>query len=429
MAKICIIGTGYVGLVTGACFAKLGNDVICVDNDQNKLEILNKGKPHFFEEGLEEIITESLANNKISFTSNLKEAVKNTELIFICVGTPELPDGSADMSYVMEVASQIGQFANGEKVVVIKSTIPVTYAPKIEAEIKKNAKYSFELVSNPEFLAQGSAVYDFLNPDRVVVGASNIEAMEAIADLYKNFDCQVIKTDISSAIMVKYAANCYLATRISFINEIANLCEKVGADIKDVSLGMGLDRRIGPNFLKAGIGYGGSCFPKDTKALVKVAAELNYDFKILRSVTEVNIRQRKIVTKKLKKHLGDLHGKRIAILGLAFKPGTDDLRESPSVPIIKELINFGCELHAYDPIVNEINGINGNSKLKYALDPYEVFDKADALLVLTEYPEFDKLDFSVVKQKMNNNLIIDGKNILTKHNLVNAGFVYEGVGR
>ncbi|RJQ32867.1 MAG: UDP-glucose/GDP-mannose dehydrogenase family protein [Actinobacteria bacterium] len=427
MANLCIIGTGYVGLVTGACFAKLENNVICVDCDEKKIALLNQGKLPFYEEGLEEVIFEAKANQKIVFSTDLKKAVESSDIVFICVGTPQRPDGSADTSFVLEVADKIGQFQNGPLSVVIKSTAPIEAIEQVKQTISVNSNHPFEIVSNPEFLAQGTAVRDFLKPDRVVIGSKTKEGAESIKNLYTGFDCPIIITDIASAILTKYASNSFLATKISFINEVANLCEKVGANINDVAKGMGLDRRIGPLFLKAGIGFGGSCFPKDSKAMVDMANGAGSDFKILNSVIEVNERQKKVIIDKLKKHLGDLANKKVAFLGVAFKPGTEDTREAPSVIIANKLIEEGCQISAYDPLVKDISLLNG-CKVDLASVPYKAIENADAVVVITEYKDFCDLDFSHIKSIMKQPLIIDGRNILDSAQLSKLGFTYEGIG-
>jgi UDPglucose 6-dehydrogenase len=427
---LAVIGSGYVGLVTGACFSDLGNNVICIDIDKEKVNRLNKGIIPIYEPGLQEIIQENLEKERIKFTCSYEEGLKNAEVIFIAVGTPSLPNGEADLKYVKMAAREIANHLNKDTVVVNKSTVPVGTGDIVTQIIEENLndKISFTVVSNPEFLREGSAVFDFMNPDRVVIGDNSGEAAKIVAQLYRPLQCPVIITDIVSAEMIKYSSNAFLATKISFINEVANICERVGADIKSVVNGMGLDKRIESAFLGAGIGFGGSCFPKDTKALVEIAHNFGYDFKVLKSVIEVNDAQRFIVIDKLQKHLGDLKGKRIAVWGLSFKPNTDDIREAPSLDIIKRLNSLGADILAYDPTSIE-KAKEIIPYITYSEDYYKIIKGVDALVIVTEWNEFKQINFSRLLNDMKTPLIVDGRNIYSPKKMRAMGFLYEGVGR
>jgi UDPglucose 6-dehydrogenase len=428
--KISIIGTGYVGLVAGACFADLGNKVVCVDIDSAKIKSLQNGIMPIFEPGLEEIVKRNVSENRLSFTTNLAEAVKKSEIVFIAVGTPEKEDGSVDMTYVLKAAEEIGKAAAGPLIVVDKSTVPVGTSIQVEQIIRKNTKHKISVVSNPEFLREGSAINDFFKPDRIVIGSKDENAAKTISELYKPLDTEIIITTPESAELIKYASNSFLATKISFINEIAAICEKVGADVTEVAKGMGLDKRIGKHFLNAGAGYGGSCFPKDVSALKKTAEKLGYKFRILEAVEEVNERQKKLPVKKLKKELPDLKGKKIAVFGLAFKPNTDDMREASSVEIIKSLFSENAEIVAVDPVAeNNAKKIFNNMKITFSKDPYMAAENSHAIILVTEWREFLELDYKKISQKMKSKIIIDARNVLDKEKLKSLGFTYIGVGR
>jgi UDPglucose 6-dehydrogenase len=437
-ANIGIIGTGYVGLVTGVCFAELGHNVICSDVVEEKIKKLNKGESPIYEPGLEEILAKTLKNGKISFTLDNKEVADKSDFIFICVPTPDEPDGSANLTFVYKACEEIAKNLTEPKYIIIKSTLPVTSVDSIRRKINENTDIGFELLSNPEFLAQGTAVKDSLNPDRVVIGADNKEAAQKLRELYANVsDENVVLTNIASAIMTKYASNAFLATKISYINAIANLCEKVGADVEKVAEGMRFDERIGNKFLFPGIGYGGSCFPKDTKALYKMANEVGYDFILMEDVIKINESQRVVAVKKLKKIFGDLKGKNVAVLGLAFKPKTDDLREAPSRYIIRELIKNECSVAGYDPVVKNLVTSDPNNNnwedikdIKIYDNAYEAAKGADALVIATEYDEFKKdLDFYKLANLVRTKVIVDGRNILPVEELKKHGFKYCSIGR
>lgn len=436
--KIAIVGTGYVGLVTGTCFAEMGTDVYCVDVDQNKIDGLKKGVVPIYEPGLDEMVLRNIQAGRLHFTTQLKECLNKVEVLFCAVGTPPDEDGSADLKYVLEVAREVGRYMEKYVLVVTKSTVPVGTAQKIKQAIQKeliqrNKNIEFDIASNPEFLKEGAAIKDFMSPDRVVVGIDSDRAEKLMTKLYRPFllnNFRVIFMDVPSAEMTKYAANAMLATRISFMNEIANLCEIVGADVNMVRKGIGADARIGSRFLYAGCGYGGSCFPKDVKALIKTASNHNYPMRILQAVEEVNENQKSILFRKLHKHFeGDLLGRRIALWGLAFKPETDDMREAPSLILIDKLLEAGCKVIAYDPVAMEESRRRLGEGIKYGRDIYDTVMDADALLVVTEWKEFRLPSWGVIKKLMNTPLILDGRNIYDKNELEEAGFVYHNIGR
>lgn len=432
--NICVIGTGYVGLVTGTCFADFGVNVLCVDKDVEKIEMLRRGEIPIFEPGLKEIVDKNINEGRLIFTTDLNEAIKKALVIFIAVGTPPRQDGSADLSYIEEVARTIAQNLNGYKVIVTKSTVPVGTGSLIEGIISKEqgSDHKFDVVSNPEFLREGSAVEDFMRPNRVVIGARSEQAVAIMKDLYSPlyiFETPFVITDIETAEIIKYASNAFLATKISFINEIANLCEMVGADVHMVAKGMGLDQRIGSKFLHPGPGYGGSCFPKDTMAITNIARDHGYTFKIVDAVIEVNRVQREIMVEKVKGLIGDFSGKHIGVLGLAFKPNTDDIRESPAIDIVKRLINEGAVVKAYDPA-----GMDNARKampydITYCGDAYEAAQGCDALLILTEWNQFRKLDLARVKGLLKKPRIVDMRNIYEPESMRKMGFEYICVGR
>ena len=437
--KIAIVGTGYVGLVTGTCFAEMGTEVFCVDVDKAKIENLKKGVVPIYEPGLDEMVARNFQAGRLHFMTDLKECLNEVEVLFCAVGTPPDEDGSADLKYVLEVAHTVGRYMNKYILVVTKSTVPVGTAQKIKKVIKeeqalRNVDIEFDIASNPEFLKEGAAIKDFMSPDRVVVGVESERAQKLMSKLYRPFllnNFRVICMDVPSAEMTKYAANAMLATRISFMNDIANLCEIVGADVNMVRKGIGTDARIGSRFLYAGCGYGGSCFPKDVKALVKTAAGNGYQMRILEAVEAVNEEQKSILFRKLVQHFkGDIQGKRIALWGLAFKPETDDMREAPSLILIKKLKEAGCIVTAYDPVaIPEAQRRLPAGMISYGKDIYETVIDADALLLVTEWKEFRMPSWSVIKKLMSTPLILDGRNIYDKTELEEAGFIYHCIGR
>jgi UDPglucose 6-dehydrogenase len=438
--KITMIGTGYVGLVTGACFAEVGNDVLCLDLDAEKIRILNEGGIPIFEPGLKEMVARNRAAGRIRFTTSVEEAVAHGDIQFIAVGTPPDEDGSADLKYVTAAARNVGKFMTGHKVVVDKSTVPVGTADKVRAAIaeelkKRGAEISFSVVSNPEFLKEGAAVDDFMKPDRVVVGVEDEKAREMMRALYAPFQRnheRMIFMDIRSAELTKYAANAMLATRISFMNEIANLAEKLGADVELVRQGIGSDPRIGYHFLYAGCGYGGSCFPKDVQALLQTANETGLGSKILTAVEEANAAQKEVVGKKIVAHFGaELKGRHFALWGLAFKPNTDDMREAPSLELIRELTGRGATVSAYDPVaIHEAQRIlKGNASVTFAEGPMAALEGADALAIVTEWKEFRSPDFAAIKAKLKQPTIFDGRNLYDPRMVREQGFNYQPIGR
>jgi len=431
--RIAVVGTGYVGLVAGTCFAESGNTVVCIDIDQAKVDGLKRGVVPIYEPGLEELLERNVRDGRLSFTTNYAEGITRAEVIFIAVGTPPGEDGSADLKYVLSAAREIGRHLTGYAVVVDKSTVPVGTAKKVSAAIRETAKHSFDVVSNPEFLKEGAAIDDFLKPDRVVIGSDSKRAAEVMEELYAPFvrtGNPILHMDIASAELTKYAANAMLATRISFMNEIANICMKVGASIDHVRKGIGSDARIGSRFLFAGVGYGGSCFPKDVQAVVRTAAELGYDFKILQAVEAVNERQKHLLVEMVQKHFGkDLKGRRFAVWGLAFKPNTDDMREAPAVVVIEGLLAAGAQVTAYDPeAMDECKKRHLGDKIDYAEVPMAALDGADALVLVTEWNEFRRPDFEAVKAGLKTPVVFDGRNIYSRATLERLGFTYHGIG-
>lgn len=435
--KIAIVGTGYVGLVTGTCFSEVGVDVTCVDIDQKKIDNLNKGILPIYEPGLEEMVERNVKKNRLHFSTSLKDSIQNVEVVFIAVGTPPDEDGSADLKYVLGVASSIGEHMSHPLVVVTKSTVPVTTAEKVRKAVqasldKRGAKIDFYVASNPEFLKEGAAIEDFMKPDRIVVGTDRKEAEEIMRKLYKPFLMNghpIIMMDIPSAEMTKYAANAMLATKISFMNDVANLCEIMGADVNMVRKGIGSDTRIGTKFIYPGVGYGGSCFPKDVKALIKTAKENGYNMRILNSVEDVNEAQKEVLFNKVKTHFnGNLKGKKFALWGLSFKPKTDDMREAPSLVIIEKLLKEGASVVAYDPVaMHEAQRILGD-KITYSNEMYKTLDGADALLIITEWPEFRVPDFDELNKRLNNKVMFDGRNIFDPVDMKNNGYSYYCIG-
>ncbi len=432
--NICIIGTGYVGLVTGVCFAEFGLNVTCVDNDAEKIKMLQQGIIPFYEPGLEEMTKKALREGRISFTTEIKKGVQNALVIFIAVGTPSKNDGSVDLSYIENVAKEIAEVMDGYKVIVTKSTVPVGTGKLIEKIIKEHqkVKVSFDIASNPEFLREGSAIEDFMRPNRVVIGAESEQAKAILKDLYRPLyliETPFIITDINTAEMIKYASNSFLGTKISFINEMANICEKVGADVHLVAKGMGLDNRIAPKFLHPGPGFGGSCFPKDTKAIVKIAKDHGYDFEIVKAVIKVNERQKLLMVEKIEKATGNLKNKLIGVLGLTFKPNTSDMREAPSITIINHLLKKGAKIKAYDPAGLEEAKKIFKDKISYEKDTYTAIKDCDAMVIITEWNQFRNLDWDKVKKLMRGNTIVDLRNIYEPEKMIELGFNYHCVGR
>ena len=430
--NIAVVGTGYVGLVTGTCLAETGNNVICVDINEEKVKKMKAGVVPIYEPHLDVLFHRNIKAGRLSFTTKLADAVKNAKIIFLALPTPPGEDGSADLSYILKVADDLGKIIKEYKVIVDKSTVPVGTAEKVAAAIAKNTKQGFSVVSNPEFLREGFAVDDFMKPDRVVIGTSSEKAKKAMEELYKPYVRQgnpIIFMDERSAELTKYAANAFLATKITFMNEIANLCEKLGADVDMIRIGIGSDDRIGKRFLFPGIGYGGSCFPKDVQALAKSSSDAKYDFKILESVMEVNEKQKLSIIPKIKTHFKNLKGKHFAMWGLAFKPDTDDIREAPALYIIDALLKEGATVTAYDPEAMEnVKGVIGN-KINYAEDPYETLKKADALIICTEWGLFRNPDFEKVSKILKSKTIFDGRNLYGLDQMKQLGYYYSSVGR
>ncbi|MBI1976325.1 MAG: UDP-glucose/GDP-mannose dehydrogenase family protein [Candidatus Omnitrophica bacterium] len=428
--KIAVIGTGYVGLVTGTCFANLGHQVICLDNDAEKISHLKAGSLPLYEPGLGELFQKNKTAGRLDFTTDFKAAVASSEVIFITVGTPDKGNGEADLSAIEAVTKQIGSLMTQYKLVVEKSTVPVETGKWIEYTIRLNSqnRVQFDVASNPEFLREGSAVEDFMNPDRIVIGVESPRAEQILRELYCSFSAPVIVTDVRSAELIKHASNSFLSMKISFINAIANICERVGADVVKVSEAVGLDRRIGKDFLNAGVGFGGSCFPKDIAAFIRLADKVGYDFKLLKAVEEINRGQRRWLVHKIENALWILEGKTIGILGLAFKPGTDDLRNAPSLELMEYLLKEGGRVKAYDP-----QAMEKTKKLfpavKYCSDPYETARDSDCLVLMTEWDEFKKLDFKMIKTLMKQPILVDGRNLYQPFEMNQMGFQYIGVGR
>jgi UDPglucose 6-dehydrogenase len=432
MSNICVIGTGYVGLVTGVCFADLGNQVFCLDINKDRIDKLNQGIMPIYEPGLEEIVERNIKNKHLSFTTDYATALKDAEFAFIAVGTPSGVDGEADLQYVRDVAEKIAEIADHPLIVINKSTVPVgtgDWVADIISQNKVSDKLVFSVVSNPEFLREGSAIGDFTNPDRVVLGSLNRDAADKVARLYEALRAPILITDLRTAEMIKYASNAFLATRISFINEIANICDELGADVREVAKGMGLDKRIGHSFLDAGLGWGGSCFPKDVKALAHMAVLHNSQPQLLQAVMDINRNQRRRVVYRLRKVLGgSLNGKVVGVLGLSFKPNTDDMREAPGTEIIHLLLNEGASVKAYDPQAME-NAAKELPKIKLCDDPYQTATGADALVLATEWNEFKQLDFEKVHKLMHTPVLVDGRNLWDSQVLRGLGFTYFGIGQ
>jgi UDPglucose 6-dehydrogenase len=447
--RVCVIGTGYVGLVTGVCLSHIGHDVICVDNNEEKVKLMQSGQSPIYEPGLSELMKSSAASGKLTFTADLSKGVAHGEILYIAVGTPPLPTGESDTRYVEAVARGIGTHLKDEyKVIVNKSTVPIGSGDWVRMivldgnkESGSNVEPSFDVISNPEFLREGSAVYDTFNPDRIVLGGNSEKALSMMQELYRPLvtreyaedkslpEVPVVLTDLSSAEMIKYAANSFLATKISFINEVANICDRVGADVTQVAKGIGLDSRIGGKFLDAGIGWGGSCFPKDVSALVHTADDYNYDSELLKAAINVNQRQRLLALEKLQNELKILKGKTIGLLGLTFKPDTDDMRDAPALDLIEQLNRLGARVKAYDPIVSQSGLSHGLSNVIIETNAEMLADKCDALVLVTDWKEFLKLDLQKIAKLMHNPLIIDGRNFLNREAVQAAGIRYIGMGR
>ena len=431
--NICIVGTGYVGLVTGACLAEFGMNLICVDNDRSKIELLKQGKVTIHEPGLEDLVLKNMKEGRLSFSTSIEEGVKSSLVIFIAVGTPSNDDGSADLKFVEEVAETIARHMEGYKVIVMKSTVPVGTCRRLKELIENHQIHPspFDIVSNPEFQREGSAIEDFMRPDRVTIGAESEQAIAIMKDIYSALyliETPFVITSLETAEMIKYAANVFLATKVSFINEIANLCEVMGADVRHVARAMGLDGRIGKKFLHPGPGYGGSCFPKDTRALSKMAQEKGYSFNILNAVIKVNDEQKKRMIQKIIGKVGDLKGKTIGILGLSFKPNTNDIRESSSIVIIQGLLAMGAKIKAFDPAaMEEAKAIL--PEIRYEKDAYDVAEGADALVLATEWNQFRRLDLQRIKEQLKNPVFIDLRNVYDPDQMKRLGFIYSGVGR
>jgi UDPglucose 6-dehydrogenase len=431
--NICVIGTGYVGLVTGACLAEFGMNLICVDNDRPKIGLLQQGKVTIHEPGLEDLMVKNMREGRLSFSTSIEEGVKSSLVIFIAVGTPSNDDGSADLKYVEEVAREIARYMDGYKVVVVKSTVPVGTCRRLKQLVKDHQvrPTPFDIVSNPEFQREGSAIEDFMRPDRVTIGAESEQAIAIMKDIYSALyliETPFVITSLETAEMIKYAANAFLATKVSFINEIANLCETMGADVHDVARAMGLDGRIGKKFLHPGPGYGGSCFPKDTRALSRMALEKGYSFKILEAVIKVNDDQKKRMIKKIEQKVGDLKGKTIGILGLSFKPNTNDIRESSSIAIIQGLLATGAKVKAFDPgAMEEAKAVL--PEIEYGKDAYDVAKGVDGLVLATEWNQFRRLDLQRIKGLLKTPIFIDLRNVYDPDQMKRLGFTYCGVGR
>lgn len=430
MYNICVIGAGYVGLVTAACLAEIGNRVLCVDNDRGKLERLKKGGVPIYEPGLNELIRKNRKSGRLGFIHSIKEAARKSDIIFICVGTPANADGGADLSAVEYAAQEIAGSMNGYKVIVAKSTVPVKTGERIRQTVERltRGKYEFDVVSNPEFLREGQAISDTMHPDRIVIGVESEKAGKIMRRLYAPIDAPVVVTNIPTAEIIKHACNGFLSTKISFINAVANLCELVGADVKQVAHAMGLDKRIGASFLDAGAGFGGYCFPKDLDAFIQIAQKKGYNFELLKAVRSINKEQKKVVFKKVKSGLGKIKNKTIAVLGLSFKPNTDDIRNSIALELIVTLQRSGARIRAYDPhampkAARELTGV------KFCRDAYAAATGADCLLVVTEWEEFRRLDPAKLKKVMRSRFIIDGRNIFNPETMERFGFLYKGIGR
>ncbi|WP_025688881.1 UDP-glucose dehydrogenase family protein [Paenibacillus zanthoxyli] len=428
--NLAVIGTGYVGLVSGVCFTLGGNHVICVDKDEDKIAKLRQMKSPIYEPGIETLIEMNLKQGRLQFSSDIQESVRRSDIVILAVGTPSLPNGEANLQYIESAAADVGRAMEGYKIIMTKSTVPVGTNEKIRQIIAANTGYPFDIVSAPEFLREGSAIQDTLHPDRIIIGLDNPALEPVMRELHQGFTDNIVVTDIRSAEMIKYASNAFLATKISFINEIANICEKVGADVTEVAEGMGLDKRIGSSFLQAGIGYGGSCFPKDTKALIQIAGNVDYEFKLLKSVVEVNQGQRYMIIAKLHESLGSLHGTSIGIWGLAFKPNTDDVRESPAREIIEALVTEGAHVKVYDPIAaDNFRQQYNHPNIQWCAVAEEAASGSDALCLLTDWGVFKDINLHLVSASMRKPILIDGRNVYSKEQIEGTGLEYYSVGR
>ncbi|MBI1882710.1 MAG: UDP-glucose/GDP-mannose dehydrogenase family protein [Chlamydiae bacterium] len=428
--KVAVVGTGYVGLITGTCLADLGHHVICIDNDRSKISLLKKGKIPIYEPDLEPLLKKNVKAGRLHFSNRIQEGVEKSQVIFIAVNTPPMASGEADLSYVAYVAREIAEHLKSYRVIVDKSTVPVKTGHKVSETIQRYCKkgVEFDIVSNPEFLREGSAVQDMFHPDRIVVGVSNPRAAQIMRQLYEPIKTKFIVTDVSSAELIKHASNSFLAMKISFANALANICELSGADVEQVVYGMGMDHRVGAHFLKAGIGYGGSCFPKDVSAFIKISEDLGYPFHLLEAVEEINEDQKARFVKKVKDVLWVCKGKTIGVLGLSFKPNTDDMRNAPSLSIIHELLKEGAKIKAYDPQAMDKTK-NLLKKIQFCRDPYQVAKGSDALLILTEWEEFKKINYKKIREIMTTPIVVDGRNLLHSQEMNEMGFVYKSVGR
>ena len=430
--KIAVVGTGYVGLVAGACLAESGNDVVCVDKDAAKIRTLRRGKMPIYEPGLEELVRRNCHERRLTFTTTLPRAVRDSAIIFIAVGTPQGEDGAADLQHVLAVARDIAKAMNGYKVIVNKSTVPVGTSEKVREVVRRETTHPFSVVSNPEFLKQGAAIDDFMVPDRVVIGAGDPRAEEMMRELYAPFTrtgAPIMVMDCASAELTKYAANAMLATRVSFMNEVANVCELVGADVDQVRRAIGSDKRIGTSFLFPGIGYGGSCFPKDVKAMVTFASQKDYDFRILKAVETVNASQKTRLFGKMRAHFASLKGKRVAVWGLAFKPKTDDMREAPAIPLIEALLSAGATVQAFDPEATRVAKTIFGTRVTFATTSYDALKGADCLAIVTEWNEFRRPDFARMRTLMRSPVVFDGRNLFETEQMKQDGFTYYSIGR
>ncbi len=429
--KIAIIGTGYVGLVTAACFADLGNRVYCVDSDRKKITALKKGNIIIYEPGLEEMVKRNMKEGRISFSTSIKDSVRKSDIIFICVGTPSKDNGEADLLALEDVSQEIAKNINSYKLIVEKSTVPVETGEWVKKTINgfKNRRVKFDVASNPEFLREGTAIEDFMHPDRIVIGVESAKAKKILLDLYKPLNTPIVVTNIKSAEIIKHASNSFLATKISFINAISTICEKAGADIEEVAKGIGLDKRISREFLKAGAGFGGSCFPKDLSAFIHIAEKMGYNFNLLHEVKRINEEQKNIIIDKISKLIWNIPGKTIGILGLSFKPDTDDIRNAPALDIVNRLIIQGAGIRAYDPKAMEKSKKVLKKNITFCKDAYDAAKESDCLVILTEWNEFKELDFKRLKKLLKQPVIIDGRNIYDPKMMKKLGFVYTGVGR
>lgn len=430
--KLGIIGSGYVGLVSGACFAELGHEVLCMDHDREKIAQLKAGVVPIFEPGLEDLVQANVIGGRLDFSTEMADIMAFADILFICVGTPSLPDGGVDLSYMEKVMSEIAEHLHDYKLIVEKSTVPVRTAESMEALARKHLAgrdVEFDLASNPEFLSEGRALHDFMHPDRIVLGVNSERAMSLLVQLYAPLNAPLLLTDINSAELIKHASNAFLAMKISYVNALAKICEQVGADINKVARGMGLDHRIGQEFLRAGIGYGGSCFPKDVSGFIKIVEDVGYDFTLLKAVQQINQDQRQHFFDKVKKALGQLENKHLAVLGLSFKPNTDDIREAPSLDIIRWALDAGASVSVYDPVaMKKVRQIFGE-QIDYAKDSYQACEHADAALFLTEWQTFSRLNLLKLKQQLRQAIVIDGRNIFDPSKMLNMGFRYSSMGQ